>query len=426
MFVSDCQDPGLSAPSRNPFRPGFNRSPQLLAGRDEILGAARSALAEAASGTMPTSLMLVGSRGVGKTVLLREVADIAGQHYGSPRLRVEVTSPGSFVPHLLHEAALVEQTLGTTRPAGGLHAASATIRAGVAGVGAEVTLDRSAAPAFPDYYLIRDALARLAETLRTTGSPLVVSVDEAQVASRDDLSSFAAALQYGEEEDWPVVVVLAGLPSMRDPGRSVTYFERSNWYEVTSLDRSATIEALGVPAQQAGRPFEPAALQHLAERTGGYPYAVQLYGYHAWSVSEGHGRITLAHAQAAAGPANTQLEQGLYLSRWNQASRREQEYLAAVAAVIARGESATATSIAAQLGRAPKEVAVYRERLIAKGTLVTDGRQSAFTVPGMAGFVQRTAAAARRRGAGGDEEAARAIHSTQRGRRRPRPPDLGR
>lgn len=356
----------MSAPNGNPFRPGFNRSPQVLAGRDGIIAAARSALAEAANGTMPTSLILVGGRGVGKTVLLREIADIAGRQYGSPRVRVEVTSPGSFVPHLLYEAGLVEQALGAAQAASGLHPASATIRAGVAGVGAEVTLERSGAEVVPDYYRIRDALARLAEMLRAAQSLLVITVDEAQVANRDDLSSFAAALQYGEEEDWPFVVVLAGLPSMRDPGRSVTYFERSNWYEVTSLDRSATMEALGVPAQQGGRPFEPAALERLAEGTGGYPYAVQLYGYNAWWVSEGHDRITLEHAETAGDLAGTQLEQGLYLSRWNQASKREQEYLAVVAALISRGESATATSIAAHLGRAPKEVAAYRERLIAK------------------------------------------------------------
>ena len=68
----------------NPYRPGFNQSPGVLAGRDEALTAVREALEVAAlDGRTPRPLVLVGTRGVGKTVLLGEIAAIAAE---APRL----------------------------------------------------------------------------------------------------------------------------------------------------------------------------------------------------------------------------------------------------------------------------------------------------------------------------------------------------
>ena len=59
----------------NPYRPGFNQAPDVLVGRDEVLAAAREALDVAAlDGRTPRPLVLVGSRGVGKTVLLGQIA----------------------------------------------------------------------------------------------------------------------------------------------------------------------------------------------------------------------------------------------------------------------------------------------------------------------------------------------------------------
>lgn len=88
------------------------------------------------------------------------------------------------------------------------------------------------------------------------------------------------------------MVALAGLRSMRDPGRLTSYFERGEWHELGPLDQRTTLEALERPAAQAGRPFERRAGRELAAATGGYPYAIQLYGHHAWRSSQGQDRLT--------------------------------------------------------------------------------------------------------------------------------------
>lgn len=57
-------------PLRNPFSPGAGVRPPELAGRESIIDAAILALERIRRGRQEKSQMLLGLRGVGKTVLL--------------------------------------------------------------------------------------------------------------------------------------------------------------------------------------------------------------------------------------------------------------------------------------------------------------------------------------------------------------------
>lgn len=57
-------------PIRNPFAPGAGTPPPELAGRDELRNAVRVAIERSKLGRPAKSVLLVGLRGVGKTVLL--------------------------------------------------------------------------------------------------------------------------------------------------------------------------------------------------------------------------------------------------------------------------------------------------------------------------------------------------------------------
>ena len=64
-------------PVSNPFSPGAGNPPPELAGRSELLEQARITLGRVKAGRFEQSLMLVGLRGVGKTVLLNRIRDLA-------------------------------------------------------------------------------------------------------------------------------------------------------------------------------------------------------------------------------------------------------------------------------------------------------------------------------------------------------------
>ena len=86
-------------PIQNPFSPGAGTPPPELAGRDDLRESLRIALERARLGRPAKSAMLVGLRGVGKTVLLdriREDAEVAGIH----TVRIEAPE-GRSLPALL-------------------------------------------------------------------------------------------------------------------------------------------------------------------------------------------------------------------------------------------------------------------------------------------------------------------------------------
>jgi Cdc6-like AAA superfamily ATPase len=64
-------------PIRNPFAPGAGSPPPELAGRDELLKTVNIAIERVRRGLATKSVLMVGLRGVGKTVLLDRMRDEA-------------------------------------------------------------------------------------------------------------------------------------------------------------------------------------------------------------------------------------------------------------------------------------------------------------------------------------------------------------
>ncbi len=75
-------------PATNPFAPGAGTPPPELAGRDELLENMRVTLARVRAGRSSKSVLMIGLRGVGKTVLLDRMRDDA-EVEGLNTLRME-------------------------------------------------------------------------------------------------------------------------------------------------------------------------------------------------------------------------------------------------------------------------------------------------------------------------------------------------
>jgi hypothetical protein len=66
-------------PFDNPFRPGAGTAPPALVGRDPLLAAFALTIRRATAGRPGKSVMAIGLRGVGKTVLLNAFTEIAAR-----------------------------------------------------------------------------------------------------------------------------------------------------------------------------------------------------------------------------------------------------------------------------------------------------------------------------------------------------------
>ena len=90
-------------PVRNPYAPGAGTPPPELAGRDDIRDSVKVILGRSVIGRPTKSMVMVGLRGVGKTVLLdmiRQEAESSGIH----ALRIEAPEnrslPSILAPQL--------------------------------------------------------------------------------------------------------------------------------------------------------------------------------------------------------------------------------------------------------------------------------------------------------------------------------------
>ena len=88
---------------KNPFSPGAGSPPPELVGRDHILEKSRVLLGRAREGRSEKSLLLVGLRGVGKTVLLNEIERITretGYHTIALEAHEDKSLAALLTPHL--------------------------------------------------------------------------------------------------------------------------------------------------------------------------------------------------------------------------------------------------------------------------------------------------------------------------------------
>ena len=185
-------------PVLNPYAPGAGTRPPELAGRDEVLEAARIALARTRIGRPSKSILMVGLRGVGKTVLLdrmREDAEAQGNACaggGSAREPLAAVHPGA--PTAPSPASAFPQgsraTPGTARAA---RARGVRVRPQGEVPGHRGRSDLEPEPGLADNgdleTDLQDLLQAVGEAAKADGNCVALFVDELQYVKEDQLAA---------------------------------------------------------------------------------------------------------------------------------------------------------------------------------------------------------------------------------------------
>ena len=171
-------------------------------------------------------------------------------------------------------------------------------------------------------------------------------------------------------------------------GEAKSYAERLfDFPEIGSLGREDARTALAVPAEESGAFIDDEALDLMVERSHGYPYFLQEWGYHVWNVAP-QSPITADDVARAAPLVRDQLDQNFFLVRLDRLTPREREYLVAMAS-LGPGPHRSG-DIATALGVRVESVAPRRSALIAKGIIYSPAHgDTAFTVPLFDEFLKR-------------------------------------
>ena len=138
----------------------------------------------ALDGRTPRPMVLVGPRGMGKTVLLAEIASRAAERYGWPPLAVEAPLSGHLSPALSGRAEAVRRLLSEQPEGTRMRLTDAVVRANVLGVGGEVHLSRREGAKAGLSISVEESLALVIDEANRRSTGVVLTVDEAHAGQR--------------------------------------------------------------------------------------------------------------------------------------------------------------------------------------------------------------------------------------------------
>ncbi len=387
----------------NPYSPGAGIQPPELAGRDSDIAGFETLMARAAAGRASQSLVLTGLRGVGKTVLLNDLARRARAGdwivaQVEARLNAETDDP-SFRATL---ARSLNQSLRQVTGSWGLRekvrAALATFKAfsvktdpsGSLAVGIDVEPRSGRADTGSLELDLSELAFDLAASAADLGTGVVLFIDEMQDLSREELSAVCAAAHETGQRSAPFYVVGAGLPSLPgDLAEARSYAERLFEYRrIGPLSAEAAGLAVSRPAELQGSGWEASAIDIVVEASAGYPYFLQEFAKATWDYAPGP-QIEADDARTGVRVGSEKLDAGFFRSRWNRATAAERDYLRAMAQ---DGDGPSLSGeVARRLGKASvQQVGPTRAKLIHKGLVYSpEHGLIAYTVPGMGSFISR-------------------------------------
>jgi hypothetical protein len=388
-------------PVSNPFSPGAGTQPPELAGRETVLAEVEVALERVHLGAFSRSSIFVGLRGVGKTVLLNRVRDIAVEK-GFMTVFVEAheekSMPELLLPHLRklliqlnsHEqiSQIARRGLRVLKSFASVFKARLSWNDAL-DVELGIESETGAADSGDLEHDFSELLLAVAEAAKSREASICLLIDEIQYLQPAELSALIMALHQISQKGLPVVMYAAGLPLILGlAGRSKSYAERLFTFPgIGILDLQAAKQAIERPAEAQGIVFTPDAVSEILSKTGRYPYFLQQWAYEAWNTAQ-RSPISLTDVQTATVRAIHQLDESFFRVRFDRLTKREKDFLFAMASI--EGNQKRSGDIAEKLGVRPTSIGPLRSSLIHKGMIFSPAHgDNAFTVPLFDGFLRR-------------------------------------
>ena len=385
-------------PVANPFAPGAGTPPPELAGRDELRETVRIAIERVRRGLPAKSVLMVGLRGVGKTVLLDRMGDDA-ESAGVHTIRVEAPEhrslPAMLAPQLRQALLRLSRNAQAkdlaVRALRGLTGFAKALKVTYQDI--EVGFDFPPEPGLADNGDLEHDLQALLEAVgaaaRSAGTAMVMLIDELQYVEEEQLAALIMALHRAAQRKLPIMLVGAGLPQLPGRmGRAKSYAERLfDFPEIGPLSRAATVRAVQKPIHDEGADITADALDLIIERTHSYAYFVQEWGKHSWDAAD-ESPIDADDVTLASKAALAALDESFFRVRFDRLTPAEKRYLRAMAD---RGPGPHRSGdIADALGRKVTSLGPTRAQLISKGMIWSPNHgDTAFTVPLFDAFMVR-------------------------------------
>ena len=380
-------------PIDNPFNPGAGSPPPELAGRDKILELASVVIARAKKGKAVKSVLMLGKRGVGKTVLLNRIDQMA--EIQNCQTAIFEADPGHTLPQLLTEQLyrILLKLDRHKRISGDIQNIFSMLRGFASvfkvkygefevgltneGTTGDLTID------------LADLFVSIGTAAKKRKSVVVIIIDEVQYIDQKGLGALIMALHKISQRQLPVLFFGAGLPQLAKlAGNAKSYAERLFEYpEVDRLDIKSAQKAITIPLKREKVTIDQDALDYILDETDRYPFFLQVWAYHLWNIAP-NSPISKQISIKTTKKVFDELDKGFFKVRFDRLTTRQQNYARAMAEF--GSALANSTEVASLLNLTVKQAAPIRDELIKKGMAYSPKRgYVAFTVPKFDEFLKR-------------------------------------
>lgn len=351
---------------RNPFRPTAGATPPILVGRHGLLEQYAESIDDGPGA--PWLLTLVtGARGVGKTVMLTELGDVAR---AKGWVVIDETATRGVMERIAAQADRHRSELGSPD--------RARVVGGSIGSVISIDLDTPERPVKS----WRQRVGALLDVLAEHETGLVVTIDEIHGMDTGELAELAACVQHLIRDGRAISLVMAGLPSAVNDllnGDVSTFLRRAERMQLDNVPLRMIADSLKEIFEDGGLRISEEDLAEAVAATQGYPFMIQLVGYHLWRRADDQGRLDHEAVTEGIEAARQRLGTMVIAAALADLSRMDRTVLSAMASKD--GPSRTA-DIARAIGRDSKYVGVYRARLMAAGMIRSAGHgQVDFAMP---------------------------------------------
>ena len=361
----------------NPFKPTAGGEPPLLIGRSKVIRDFEKGL-DNGIGAPGRIMLLTGARGTGKTVMLTVFADKARARKWDV---IEETASDGLCERLV--TAIRERDGALDR---------LSIKPSFSFAGASITLGEAdfSPKRMPD--TLRKAMATRLDALDRRHAGLLITVDETQAADRTDLIAIATAVQHQIRERRNIAIVFAGLPQMMSDlfnDEVITFLRRARTNVLADVPIGEVRDAFAATFAASGMVIGDDLLKTAADATAGYPYMIQLVGYHIWDAADMRESDEISGEDVADGLAEARhdLDNAVCIPELQGRSRNDRAYLEAMAQ--SDGPSSTA-DIARRMGQSVNYASTYRRRLLDAYVIrETERGEVDFAVPFLREYLRR-------------------------------------
>jgi hypothetical protein len=361
--------------SHNPFRPSFGVVPAKIVGRSAIIANYLKSL-DAPPGDPYRTTIFTGTRGMGKTVILNEIADEAA---ANGWIAVNASLNSEMLENIIDEIRRLSNHI--------ISDGSKTRISGVSAAGFGINLSSDKEDTSMQSW--RGKMTVILDELREKDIGLLLCIDEAHGGSTE-LQILASAYQIFVSTGYNIALAMAGLPQAVSDllnDKVITFLRRAHREKLEAVSIEDVKAALKSTIEENNRSIDSAALVAAANATDGYPFLIQAVGYYSWAQNENAEMISSSDVKLGIESAQRQMEMSVLETALADISEKDREFIYAMAADD--GPSKVA-DISERMNVSANYVSTYRRRLISEDIIKPAGfAYIDFAIPYLREYLQK-------------------------------------